>query len=185
MLMKPLLLLLPLLFCHCTTQTVHKLTTPPLQLTVEQHRARLTQVLYTQANTISNIREEQYKAGHYGQSQQEQDADRAFSSTIQQYTGAIESLQTLENLTRYFWELDCPNDMPLDPWTQAEETIKWYLCEAIAQKGTEEAYHVLQRLRDSYSDGAWCGNFRSLEWKYLRSYSQDPVVQQSLHGIFH
>ena len=183
--MKPLLLLLPLLFCHCSTQTVHKLTTPPLQLTVEQHSARLTQMLCTQANTINNIREEQYKTGHYGQSQQEQDADRAFSSTIQQYTGSIESLQTLENLTRYFREPDCPNDISLETWTEAKETIKWYLCEAIAQKRTEEAYYVLQRLRDSYSDGAWCGNFRSLEWKYLRPYSQDPVVQQSLHGIFH
>lgn len=180
--MKPALLLLPLLFCHCTTQTVHKLTTPPLQLTAEQHSARLTQLLYTQANTINNIREAQ---GHYGLSQQEHDADTAYAAMIQQYTAAIDSLKTLENVTRYFWKLDCPNNLPLDSWTQAKETIKWYLCEAIAQKGTEEAYHVLQRLRDSYSDGAWCGNFRSLEWKYLRSYSQDPIVQQSQHGIFH
>lgn len=183
--MKLLLILLPLLFCHCSIQTEQKLPIAPIQLTTEQHRARLTHLLYTQANTISNIREAQYKAGHYGQTQQERNADRTFSSTIQQYTGSIESLQTLDNLARYFWEQDCPNDISLEPWTEAKETIKWHLCEAIAQKGTEAAYQALQRLRKSYSDGAWCGNFRSLEWKYLRPYSQDPIVQQSRHGIFH
>lgn len=183
--MKYYILMLALLMSCCTqTTTEPNIPTVP-QLTEEQYKNQLTQYLYTQATYISNIREEQYKAGHYGPSEQEHDADRAFAIRIQQYTDSISSLQTLENLTHYFRWLDCPHEIAADPWSNAEETILWSLCESIAKKGTEEAYNVLMKLKKSYSDGAWCGHFRSLEWQYLRRYSQDPVVKQSRHGIFH
>ncbi len=183
--MKYYILMLALLMSCCTqTTTEPNIPTVP-QLTEEQYRNQLTHDLYSQATYISDIRETQYKAGHYSSSEQEHDANRAFSGRIQQYTECINSLQTLENLTHYFRRLDCPDNMPLDPWSHAKETIIWYLCESIAQKGTEEAYQTLLSLKQSYSDGAMCGHFRSLEWQYLRQYSQDPVVKQSRHGIFH
>ena len=183
--MKYCILLLAVLM-SCCTQTKTEPNIPlALQLTEEQYRNQLTHALYTQATYISDIREKQYKTGHYGSTEQEHDANKAFSDRIQQYTGNIRSLDSLENLTRYFWELDCPDYMPLDPWSHAKETIIWYLCESIAKKGTEEAYQTLLSLKQSYSDGAMCGHFRSLEWQYLRRYSQDPVVKQSRHGIFH
>lgn len=183
--MKYYILMLAVLMSCCTQTMTEPNNAHVPQLTEGQYRNQLTQHLYTQATYISNIREKQYKTGHYGSTEQEQEADKSYSVRIQQYTGNIRSLDSLENLTRYFWELDCPDYMPLDPWSQAKETIIWYLCESIAKKGTEEAYQTLLSLKKSYSDGAMCGHFRSLEWQYLRQYSQDPVVKKSRHGIFH
>lgn len=183
--MKYLILTFVLLISCCTqTKTEPNISVVP-QLTFEQYRNQLRQYLYTQATYISELRESQYKAGHYGSSKQEHGANRAFADRIQQYTDSISSLQTLEQLTHYFLRLDCPNEIPLDPWSNAIETITWSLCESIAKKGTEDAYNVLQKLKDCYSDGAFCGYFRSLEWQYLRRYSQDPAVLNSRHGIFH
>jgi hypothetical protein len=136
-------------------------------------------------NDVSLIRNERYAVGDYAKSHRETEAEKIFDDRVKNYIAGIKQLSSLETLCHDLWRSDVPEDMPTSLWTDAEESMKWYLCERIAQFGTQEAYEALSRLRNAYSDGAWCGFFRSLEWKYLRQYSKDPVVLKSKSGKFH
>lgn len=136
-------------------------------------------------DAVLRIREKQYAAGDYSTSRKERELTKSFDDQVKNYIAGIGQLATLEALCNHLWSTDVPDDMPVGIWTDAEESIKWFLCERIAQYGTREAYESLSRLRKAYADGAWGGFFRSLEWKYLRQYSTDPAVLKSKSGKFH
>lgn len=146
--------------------------------TIEEHMRKCV-------NDVLLIREKQETAGNYGVSPEELKRKDSFAEQVENYIATINNSGSLESLCRYWWHSPEPDDMPLSLWSDAMDTTLWLLCEKIARFGTPEAYETLTRLRNDFSDGAACGHFRFLEWKYLRQYSQDPVVRKSKTGIFH
>lgn len=151
----------------------------------QEHASVIDKFMRDYVNDVLPSREKRYAVGDYSTSRKELERKESFDAQVKNYIAGIGQLSTLESLCNHLWCTDEPEDMPTGLWTDAEESVKWFLCERIAQFGTQEAYDALSRLRNAYSDGAWCGSFRSLEWKYLRQYSKDPAVLKSKSGMFH
>lgn len=157
----------------------------PASAEMQGHIATIEGHMRKCVNDVLLIREKQEADGNYGVTPEEQRRKDAFAEHVENYIATINNSGALESLCRYWWHSAEPDDMPLSLWSNALDTTLWLLCEKIARFGTMDAYQTLTRLRDDFSDGAACGHFRFLEWKYLRQYSQDPVVRKSKTGIFH
>lgn len=55
----------------------------------------------------------------------------------------------------------------------------------LAKLGTEEAYRYFMRLKNLYGrDGAGSASYKTLEYRYLKRYSEDPEILNSPHGVF-
>lgn len=156
-----------------------------VQTAGQEHASVIDKFMRDYVNDVLLSREKRYAVGDYSTSREELERKESFDAQVKNYIAGIGQLSTLETLCNHLWCTDVPEDMPTGLWTDAEESVKWFLCERIAKFGTQEAYDALSRLRNAYSDGAWCGSFRSLEWKYLRQYSKDPAVLKSKSGVFH
>ncbi len=161
-----------------------KMPVHPASAVMQQHITYIESLMREHVNARLTLREIHYAVGIYGTTQEVRALEKLFSDRAKTYIAGIQDLAVLESLCRYWWLRDEPEDMPMSLWTDDMEIVRWFLCEKIAQFGTQEAYETLLRLRNDFADGAWGGWFRSLEWRYLRPYSQDPAVQKSKTGVF-
>lgn len=126
----------------------------PVQNAEHRYARDLEKFIRDYVHDVLLMRMERYAAGDYATSPGETEAKKIFDDRVKNYIAGIKQLSSLETLCHDLWRSDVPEDMPTDLWTDAEESMKWYLCERIAQFGTQEAYEALSRLRNAYSDGA-------------------------------
>ena len=169
----PLLLLTLAACCCCTGTNLPGPSQPPaVKISVEAHQKNLENMLYQFERAWL-----QDGAGY--------DTQDAFSKVAEPYIDSIPDIPTLEKLYFALSRID-PNDHDsLQAWTHGIDEFNYYLVRNIARQGTREAYDSFMRIKRFRCDGAWAGTLRSLEWKYLRAWSQDPRVLESPHGIFH
>ncbi len=143
----------------------------PAAPTLEQHRAHIETML-------------QQLEDEWVKNDGSRPNDQRFRLAAEAYIAGIKDLAMLEALFYNLNTID-PWEHHLQAWSDGLESFFYYIVRDIAKRGTKEAYDAFIRIKQYRCDGAWAGTLRSLEWKYLRQYSQDPRVLESKNGVFH